>query len=58
MAKRFTLSRPRAPIEITISEYGELGPEDSYLDLFIASNHLRSDEVILLPAGREVVVYV
>jgi len=58
VAKRFTLDRPRAPIEITISEYGDLGPSDSYLDLFIASNHLRSDEIILLQAGREVVVYV
>jgi prophage DNA circulation protein len=57
IAKRFTLSSPRAPIEITITEYGELGEEDVNLDFFIASNHLQGDDIILLSAGREVVVY-
>ena len=56
--KRFTLDRERAPIEITITEYGELGDEDSNFDLFIASNQLKNDDILLLPAGREVVVYV
>ncbi len=56
--KRFTLNRERAPIEITITEYGELGDEDSNFDLFIASNQLKGNDILLLPAGREVVVYV
>lgn len=56
--KRFTLNRERAPIEITITEYGELGNEDSNFDLFIASNQLKNNDILLLQAGREVVVYV
>jgi hypothetical protein len=56
--KRFTLSEPRVPIEIAISEYGDLGEDDSNLDLFIDANKLKGNEILLLPAGREVVVYV
>jgi prophage DNA circulation protein len=50
VARRFTLSRNRAPVEISITEGVDL-------DLFIASNHLKGDEILLLPAGRQVVVY-
>lgn len=56
--KRFTLDRERAPIEIAITEYGELGDEDSNFDLFITSNQLKDNDILILPAGREVVVYV
>jgi hypothetical protein len=56
--KRFTLKRPRVPIEITISEYGDLGANDTNLDLFIDTNGLKADEILLLPAGREVIVYI
>ena len=52
--KRFTLDRERAPIEITITEYGAIDK----LDEFIAINQLKSDDILILPAGREVVVYV
>ena len=55
--KRFILNRSRAPIEITVSEYGTLGENDINLDLFIASNNLKGDDIRVLPAGREVVVY-
>lgn len=55
--KRFTLNRERAPIEITITEYGGLGDDDSQFDLFITSNQLKGDDILLLPAGREVVIY-
>jgi len=59
VARRFTLDRPRHPGEIVITEYA---PEDSstyddLYDLFIASNGLIGDDIVLLPAGREVVVY-
>lgn len=56
--KRFGLKIPRSPIEITINEYGDLGENDSNFDLFIESNELTGNDILLLPAGREVVVYV
>ena len=56
--KRFTLDIPKAPIMITIEEYGELGENDSNFDLFLASNKLKGNDIRILPAGREVVVYV
>lgn len=56
--RKFTTERPRAPIEITITEYGDLGADDANLDLFIAANSLKNIDILILPAGREVVVYV
>jgi prophage DNA circulation protein len=56
--KRFILDRRRSPIEITISEYGSLGVDDSNFDVFINTNSLEAEEIIILEAGREVVVYV
>ena len=56
--KRFRLEKDRSPIEITITEYGDLGDNDNNLDLFISSNNLKANEILLLPSGREVVVYV
>lgn len=52
-AKRFTLKRGRAPVEIAATEYGDL----DHLDFFISSNRLKGTDILLLPAGREVVVY-
>ena len=56
--KRFTLDRPRCPIEITVSEYGDLGTGDENLDFFIETNALSGTDILLIPAGRSVVVYV
>lgn len=56
--RRFTLDQAKSPIQITIEEYGTLGENDSNFDLFIESNSLQGDEILLLPAGREVVTYV
>ena len=56
--KRFVLEKMRAPIEITISEYGDLGENDINFDLFIDSNGLKGNEILILPEGREVLVYV
>lgn len=56
--KKFRLEKDRAPIEIVIKEYGDTGDNDSNLDLFIASNNLKANEILLLPSGREVIVYV
>jgi len=55
--RRVTLARPRSPVEITVAEYGTLGENDVYLDIFLLSNDLHGDEIYLLPAGREVVIY-
>jgi hypothetical protein len=55
--RRFTLDRPRAPIEITVTEYGQLGENDAYFDLFIRSNDLHGKDILLLPRGREVLIY-
>lgn len=52
-AKRFTLKRSRTPAEISATEYGDL----THLDFFISSNRLKGNDILLLPAGREVVVY-
>lgn len=49
-AKYLTLRKDRAPIEIAITEGVDL-------DAFIAYNHLKGDEILLLPTGRQVVVY-
>lgn len=56
--KRFVLEKMRAPIEITIKEYKTLGENDSNFDLFIESNGLKHNDILILPEGREVVVYV
>ncbi|KPK96005.1 hypothetical protein AMJ80_02370 [bacterium SM23_31] len=56
--KRFTLEKDRAPIEIVITEYGNTGENDENLELFIATNGLKGNDILILPAGREVVVYV
>lgn len=55
--KRFILDKPMCPIDIVINEYGDLGENDSNFDLFISSNQLKGTDIILLPAGREVLIY-
>jgi hypothetical protein len=55
--KRFILDKPMCPIDIVINEYGSLGENDSNFDLFISSNELKGTDIILLPAGREVLIY-
>ena len=56
--KRFKLKKQRSPIEITISEYGELGENDINFDFFIQSNKLKNQEIIILPVNKEVLIYV
>lgn len=56
--KRFILPVQKSPIRITIEEYGSLGDGDVNFDFFIATNQLQDLEIIMLEAGREVVVYV
>lgn len=56
--KRITLDRPRTPVEIAVTEYKGFGENDSNIDLFVQSNALSGSEILILPAGREVVIYV
>jgi hypothetical protein len=56
--RRFLLKKGSSPIIITIEQYGDLGDNDSNLDLFIESNGLKNNDILWLPAGREVITYV
>lgn len=56
--KIITLQTPKAPIIVTIEEYGSLGIDDVNLNLFLESNNLKGNENLILQAGRQVVVYV
>ena len=51
--KRFTIKNKRSPLEICVTEYGS----PDFYDLFIESNELTGDEILLLNPGREVVIY-
>lgn len=52
--RRVTLASDRTPLDLVAEFYG--GAIDE-LDAFIESNGLTGDEIILVPAGREVVYY-
>ncbi|MCK5603580.1 DNA circularization N-terminal domain-containing protein [Candidatus Pacearchaeota archaeon] len=56
--RRFILEEPAAPIAIAAREYGGFGENDSNYDLFIESNDLHGNDILWLPSGREVVIYV
>jgi len=56
--KRFVLTRARNPVTVTIEEYGSLGKDDLFLDLFNASNKIQGNEFIMMTKDRELVVYV
>jgi len=56
--RRLTLDRPRAPLELAITEYKATGESaDYYYDFLCRTNHLHGRELLLLPTGREVVIY-
>lgn len=56
--KKFVLDRDRSPIDIVAQEFGGFGENDINLDLFISANKLKGDDILLIPAGREVVINV
>jgi hypothetical protein len=56
--KIITVDSPTAPIIIAIEQYGGLGAGDANFDKFISINRLKGKEILILPAGKEVVVYV
>lgn len=53
--RRFFLKRSRNYVELVAELYGTV---DDRLDFFINTNGLSGDEMIELPAGREIVYYV
>jgi prophage DNA circulation protein len=56
--RRMVLDKPRTPLEIAITEYKATGENaDYYYDFFCRTNHLHGRELLLLPTGREVVIY-
>lgn len=54
--KTILLKEPKTPLQITVEEYGVEDFENDY-DLFLTSNNLYGDDILLLQAGREVVIY-
>ena len=50
VSRRFTLKKPRTPVEIAFAENQDI-------DVFISVNNLKSEDILLLPAGREVLVF-
>jgi hypothetical protein len=52
------LDRPRAPVEIAITEYqAAAGNADERYTYFLRTNALHGNDILLLPAGREVKIY-
>ena len=56
--KKITLNRAENPVMFAIGAYGGPGDNDSNIDLFFESNKLTGNETILMPAGKQVVVYI
>jgi len=56
--QKITLATSRTPLDLIAEFYGdEIKNLDETLDEFIELNELISDEIILIPAGREVIYY-
>jgi hypothetical protein len=56
--RKITLKQDRCPVEIVATESGTFGDKDINLDLFIARNGLKNEEIRLLRAGTTVVLNV
>jgi len=56
--RRVVLDRQRSPLEIAVTEYKATGESaDYYYEFFCRTNNLHGRELLLLNAGREVVIY-
>ena len=56
--KRIILTERENPVMIAMREYGGSGENDENIDLFLESNELTGQEILILPVEKEVVVYV
>ena len=57
IARTIVLKKPESPLVITLKEYGSIGENEENYELFLTSNNLSGDDILLLQSGREVVVY-
>ena len=58
VVKTIRLEHDKTPIRIVLEQYGELGENDILLDFFIAANKLKGNDILIIPGGREVIIYV
>lgn len=56
--KRFVLTQAANPARIAMLEYDGPGEGDINIDFFNATNKIQGNEFIMMPKGRELVVYV
>jgi prophage DNA circulation protein len=57
--KRFTMEKAEAAISVSVREYNSTKETiDDDFDYFVKTNNLTGNEIIMLPIGREIVVYV
>lgn len=56
--KRFVLKQAANPARIAMIEYDGPGEGDINIDFFNATNKIQGDEFMIMPKGRELVVYV
>lgn len=54
--KIISIDKPTSPLSVIINNYENL--EDETLDFFISTNNLSGQNILLLPAGSEAVVYI
>ena len=55
--RKIRLPKPMNMIDVVIQEYGGLGDNDQNIELFINSNGLKGDELLFIPAGKELIIY-
>ncbi len=55
--KRIILTKEENPVMVAMREYGGPGDGDENINLFYSSNGLTGQETLLMPVGKEVVVY-
>ena len=56
--KRFVLTRSRNPAMVAMEEYDGPGEGDANINFFNDTNKIEDNEFIMMPKGRELVVYV
>ncbi len=55
--RRLVLDRPRVPVDLAMELYSGPGENDENINLFLDSNDLHGNDILWLPALREVVFY-
>jgi hypothetical protein len=55
--RRFKLKKCRSTWEIAVNEYQGTGKDDANIYKYIETNNLHGKDILILPPGREVVIY-